>query len=137
MGIFKEYYQFVFWNKSYNKIKLYQKQECIPVGCITSLQWPFWEGGCLPRSVCPEKRLLKSVYGGCPPRGRVSTRRECLPRVFLPRVCMCVYLCLCVLGVSAKGGVHPLWTEFSTHTCENITFPQLLLRMVIINNLSF
>ena len=26
----------------------------------------------------------------------------------------------------------PLWTEFLTHACENITFPQLLLLMVII-----
>ena len=24
----------------------------------------------------------------------------------------------------------PLWTEFLTHTCENITFPQLSLRTV-------
>ena len=24
----------------------------------------------------------------------------------------------------------PLWTEFLTHTCENITFPRLLLRVV-------
>ena len=33
--------------------------------------------------------------------------------------------------VSAQGVVHilPLWTEFLTHACENITFPQLL-RMV-------
>ena len=25
---------------------------------------------------------------------------------------------------------HPMWTEFLTHACENITFPQLLLRTV-------
>ena len=25
----------------------------------------------------------------------------------------------------------PLWTEFLTHACENITFPQLLLRTVM------
>ena len=58
------------------------------------------------------------------------------------------------LGVFAQGGMHtqgcaylggvhawgrghacharsPLWTEFLTHACENITFPQLLLWMVI------
>ena len=50
-----------------------------------------------------------------------------------------------VQGVSAWGGllsgggeVHhpcPLWTEFLTHACENITFPQLLLRTV--NIISF
>ena len=44
-------------------------------------------------------------------------------------------------GVSARGGVflewgvypggvHPLWTEFLTHACENITFPKLRLQMV-------
>ena len=27
--------------------------------------------------------------------------------------------------------MHPLWTEFLTHACENITFPQLLLLTVI------
>ena len=45
-------------------------------------------------------------------------------------------------GVSAQGDVHPLpiacwdtpsnsWIEFLTHACENITFPQLLLRAII------
>ena len=41
-------------------------------------------------------------------------------------------------GVGAWGGAwipmhtQPPWTEFLTHACENITFPQLLLRAVII-----
>ena len=36
-------------------------------------------------------------------------------------------------GGSALGGVHPPpWTEFVTHACENITFLQLRLQMVII-----
>ena len=43
--------------------------------------------------------------------------------------------------VSAQGmsawGVHPLWTEFLTHTCENITFPQLRLRTVMKINFAF
>ena len=43
-------------------------------------------------------------------------------------------------GVSARGGSvseqamgqrPPFWTEFLTHACENITFPQLLLRTII------
>ena len=35
-------------------------------------------------------------------------------------------------GVLGEGGVRPaLWTEFLTHACEYITFPQLLLRAVI------
>ena len=42
------------------------------------------------------------------------------------------------MGV-CPGGVHlPLWTAFLTHTCENITFPQLCLRTVTMNHhLSF
>ena len=48
-------------------------------------------------------------------------------------------------GICAWGGMHaweacvpggacmpPLWTEFLTHAYENITFPQLPLRAVII-----
>ena len=46
---------------------------------------------------------------------------------------------VCLVGLSAQGVgvcqdgcVHlPLWTEFLTHACENITFPQLRLRTVI------
>ena len=34
-------------------------------------------------------------------------------------------------GVSAHGGVHLPPTEFLTHACENITFPQLRFRTVI------
>ena len=29
--------------------------------------------------------------------------------------------------------IPPLWTEFLSHACENITYPQLLLRMVIMD----
>ena len=37
---------------------------------------------------------------------------------------------VCIGGV-CLGGVHlPPWTEFLTHACENITFPQLLFRTV-------
>ena len=35
------------------------------------------------------------------------------------------------LGVSAPRGCTPPWTEFLTHACENITFPQLRLGAVI------
>ena len=64
-----------------------------------------WRGGGLPGGVCP---------GGCLPRG-VSAQRGCLPR---GGVCP---------GV---GGVHPRCGQNSSQTCENITFPQLRLRMV-------
>ena len=34
-------------------------------------------------------------------------------------------------GGCLSGGVHlPQWTEFLTHVCENITFPQLCWRTV-------
>ena len=51
--------------------------------------------------------------GGCLPSG-VSAWRRCL-----------------------SEGIPPLWTEFLTHACENITFLQVLLRMVIRNGLVF
>ena len=35
-------------------------------------------------------------------------------------------------GIYPEGGGSPLWTEFLTHACEIITFPQLLLRTVMI-----
>ena len=83
--------------------------------------------GCLPRgrSVCPgvsvQGCLPRGVAAlGCLTRGGVFAQGEgCLPRaVFVRSVCLGVYTC-------------PLWTEFLTHACENITFPQLRLRTVI------
>ena len=69
------------------------------------------------------------------PYGGVSAQRVCLPRG-----------CVCPGGVSAQSvstrgclpgggqrnaGIYTsLWTEYLTHTCENVTFPQLLLWMV-------
>ena len=38
-------------------------------------------------------------------------------------------------GVSAQGAIHPHWTEFFTRACEDITFPQLRLRTIIIVDL--
>ena len=61
--------------------------------------------------------------GGCLSRGR----GRCLPR----RVSTCLGG-----GSACPEGCTPpsLWTEFLTHACENITFPQLRLRTVT-NNL--
>ena len=69
------------------------------------------------------------------PYGGVSAQRVCLPRG-----------CVCPGGVSSQSvstrgylpgggqrnaGIYTsLWTEYLTHTCENVTFPQLLLWMV-------
>ena len=75
-------------------------------------------GGCLPSGVS----AWGCLSGGClPRRGR---------GVCPGGVC---------LEVSAGGeGVHPLlWTEFLTHTCENITFPQLRLRTIKNTNIGF
>ena len=53
------------------------------------------------------KSVCVSAQGGCLPRG------------------------VSAWGGSAQGGVHLTpWTEFLTDACENITFPQLLLRTV-------
>ena len=35
------------------------------------------------------------------------------------------------LSAPVHAEIHPSWTEFLTHTCENITFPQLRLQTVI------
>ena len=82
-----------------------QSQEGIPVGCV------------LPTSV--------AILGSCLQRGVVCLGDDCLGGVCLG-VCVCPGGCIppvhCMLGHS------PLWTEFLTHACENITFRQLLLR---------
>ena len=60
---------------------------------------------------------------------RCSGRRGCVSQHTLGRGCLpggC--LPQCMLGYTPL-----LWTEFLTHACENITFPQLLLRTVKIN----
>ena len=49
----------------------------------------------------------------------------CIPRGCMPRGCA-------YPGEGHAWDTHPLLgTEFSTHACEHITFPQLLLRAVI------
>ena len=63
--------------------------------------------------------------------------RRCLPRGVSAREGGCLLLGVCLVGCLllgvCRGGAHlpPLWTEFLTHACENITFPQLRLRAVI------
>ena len=96
-----------------------EKQVCIPVGCVPSIAVPVCLGGCLPRGCLP---------GGCLPTGGVCLGDVCSGGVSSQ------------MGVSARGVCvsqhalrqtpQPLWTEFLTHACENITFPQLRLRTV-------
>ena len=69
------------------------------------------------------------LRGGCLPGVRVSAQEGvCLEG----GVCLGVGICLLPGGClhSAWGGVH--LAPRQTDTCENITFPQLLLRTVII-----
>ena len=61
-------------------------------------------------------------------------KQECIPVGCVSSAAVAV----CLGGVSAwervfaRGGVHnPLWTEFLTHACENITLPQLRCGTVI------
>ena len=82
------------------------KQECIAVGWVpsaavaagggVSAQWGICLWGAYPGGVCP---------GGCLLGGVCHT----------PPV-------QCMLGYTPS----PLWSEFLTHACENITFPQIL-----------
>ena len=90
-------------------LKLTEERECIPVGCVSSAAVAMSGGGCLPKGV--------PAWGGCLGGGA------------------CLGGCLPGGGVLSRGGrvyTSPhLWTEFLTHACVNITFPQLLLRTVM------
>ena len=79
------------------------------VGCLPSARWDTCLGVVCP-SACWDTcwEVSAPMHAGIPARGRgvyPSTSWDTTP---------------------------PLWTEFLTHACENITFPQLLLRTVII-----
>ena len=110
------FYPYCYWT--------YLQQEYIPVGCVPSAAVAVSRGrGCLPREIV--------WLRGCLPRG-LSTW-GCLPGGVYPPG---------PIGRHPPGprGRHPLrpsgrhpptlWTEFLAHACENITFPQLLLRTV-------
>ena len=129
------------------------KQECIPVGCVPPAHWPYpivsW-GGCLPKGgVCPGDVYL----GGCLPKGCVYLEGvPCdLSHQAFDVTCM---LSLLQLRLKSNAAAYivlvmwpdkecwdtppfpsppTMWTEFLTHACENITFPQLLLRAANIN----
>ena len=63
---------------------------------------------------------------------RAQGRCVCLWGHACPEWCACLGGGLCAQGVCMRAlGACP-WTEFLTRACENITFPQLPLRAVII-----
>ena len=73
---------------------------------------------------------------GCVPSAAVAilschARPSPLPCMYLPP---CTPLChTCPPRYTCPPTMHtPMWTEFLTHACENITFLQLLLQAVII-----
>ena len=47
-----------------------------------------------------------------------------------PGECVCFRGCVCIPACNEVDTPPPPLTEFLTHACENITFPQLLLRTV-------
>ena len=78
--------------------------------------------GCLPREgrcVCPEG-VCRGASGNTPldPEADTHTLVHCILEYTPPAHCM-------------LGYTLPHCGQFLTHACENITFPQLLLRMVI------
>ena len=72
---------------------------------------------CIPAGCVPSAAVAVASWGGVTAQGRV-----CLGEGWVG-VCL-----VCPEGVWQTSH---LWTEFLTHTCENITFPQLRLRTVI------
>ena len=64
---------------------------------------------------------------------QIEVVQECIPVGCVPSTAVAVWGWGCPgEGVCVSGGVSLPPTEFLTRTCENITFPQLLLRTVII-----
>ena len=104
-------------------------------GCLSRCILGYMPGGgrCLPQY------MLEYLPGGCLPQCMLG---------YLPGVSAPVHAGIPALGMSAplhagipaRGSAQcmlgynppPPWTEFLTHACQNITFPQLLLRTVII-----
>ena len=101
----------------------HNKQESIPV--VRCSDRCGGGGGYLPRGVCTCRRVY--LPKGCvPARGFVPARGVC--------TCWGGGGCSCPGGCLPGGGVYPslywgrplpLWTEFLTHACENITLLQL------------
>ena len=99
---------------------------CLPRGCLSRgyvCLGSVSAGGCLHRGVyLGVSALGVSAQGGCLPSIVSAQGGVCLAGVCLGGVC---------LGWGAyPGGCTPPPVDRMTDACENITFPQLLLRMV-------
>ena len=109
-------------------VKSHDKKECIPVGCIPPARWPYpvvshvsWRGSALPPRCRPP---------GCrppPPGSRPHTSWIQTPSIFPVHVWKPTPFSQYMLESQPPP---PLWTEWLTDRCKNITFPQLLLRVV-------
>ena len=109
------------WGKAQNISRLSDisnvLQECTPVGCVPSAAVAI-----SPATLAPPTMHAPTMHNPlpCMPPATHTPPPSCMPpatHTSLP--CMPPYT------------THPLWTEFLTHACGNITFPQLLLWTVI------
>ena len=109
-------------------VKVTEKQECIPVGCVPAARWPytgvcFPGGGLLPAGLLSPGGVLSP--GGCLLRGVSAPGGVCSQGGCLLRGGVCSG------GVVCSGGI-PACTEADTpppcgqtHACKNITLAQL------------
>ena len=98
------------------------KQEGIPVGSVPSAAVAISGegGGVCPVGVSAQGGVCLGVVYTPRPRGRhPQTQRQTLPQTQRQT------------AHQTQRQTPSLGTEFLTHTCENITFPQLLLRTVM------
>ena len=95
--------------------------------------------GCLPGGCLPGGRV--TALGVVSAQGRMCTMWPIPSYIWyylyaVPAPTETEEQCNCLYSgghVTWQGmvGYTPLWTEFLTHACENITFPQLLLQVVM------
>ena len=116
-----------YWENT-GSMNIIRTQECIPVGCL-----PFPCSGRLSCHACPPPCMhpchaCSLPCYACPPAMHAplphTPTLPCMPPT-LTHTWPLHYT------YAALHHACPLWTDFLTHACENITFPQLLLRTVI------
>ena len=95
--------------------KKFSKQECIPVGCVTSAAVAICPGGCLP------KYMLGCLPGGFLPQCMVGyvCPWGCLPQCMVGYVCPGGCLPQCMLGYSHLSPWIEWLTGVKTLPCRN------------------